>query len=245
MMNKNNFVVKTIHYKGINLTELLVTLVITSLLLIGSIDMMSYMFRQNANFNNDISMKQSKMISIERIKTKIREAADVYSNGTSLKIPSQSGSLTVTTGSRALAAFVPVFDSSGNVVQPTGTTTSFLGIAFSIITESQWDGINSGKYVLIETNYSVNLAVSSTDALTITGTLPSDWSSGTSYLIAKNLSPANLTTMGTQAFNVQGNIVSFAFVPANNVIYFGSTSGVANIDDRANLNTVNFRNYRR
>lgn len=224
--------------------ELLVTLVVTGILLIGTIDMMSNLFEEHATYNDDIQAKQSKMISNERITTKIREGANIYGNGTVLTIPTQISSTSVTTGNRAVAVLVPQFDSAGNLIQPSGTTTSFKGVAFSIITQSQWDG-TSGDYVLIETEYNVNLTIDSTDSLLVSGTLPNNWSTGKSYLIEKDLKPATFTTMGTQAFNVQGNIVTFAFVPTPKAIYFASTSGVANIDDRLYLNTVNFRNFRR
>lgn len=224
--------------------ELLITLVVTGVLLVGTIDMLANLFEEHINYNNDIQSTQSKMISNERITSKIREGANIYSNGSSLTIPTQNSSVSVITGNRAIAALVPKFNSSGNLIQPSSSTTSFKGIAFSIITQSQWDG-TSGNYVLIETDYDVDLPISAYDPLLVTGTLPNNWSNGQSYLIEKNLQPATLTTMGTQAFNVQGDIVNFAFVPTPTAIYFASTNGVASIDDRAYLNTVNFRNYKR
>ena len=122
---------------------------------------------------------------------------------------------------------------------------AFTAIAFSLIPEADWNGEASGKYVLIETNYDVSLTTDSDDPLKIIGTLPSNWSSGKSYLIAKDFLPANLSTMGTKAFDVQDDLVTFAFVPTPNAVYFASANGVENINDRAYLAAVNFRNYRR
>lgn len=236
---------KLSYKKGVNLMELLITLVITGVLLIGIIDMTAFLLNQNVTFNDDVLAMQSKSISSERITSKIREAANRYNNGVVITLPAEGASVQVTTGNEAVAVFVPKFDSSGNVEQPSSSTTSFKGIAFSIIPEADWNGGTSGKYVLIETNYDINLATASDDPLKITSTLPSDWSSGKSYLIAKDFVPANLSTMGTKAFDVQDDLVTFAFVPTPNAIYFASDNGVKNIDDKAYLNTINFRNYRR
>lgn len=225
--------------------ELLITLVITGVLLIGIIDMTAFLFDEHVTFNNDVFAMQSKMISGERITTKIREASSRYNNGVSINIPVENASVAVITGNESIAVFVPKFDSSGNVEQPTPSTTNFKGIAFSIIPEADWNGGSSGKYVLMETNYDVNLATDANDPLKITSTLPSDWSSGKSYLIAKDFVPANLSTMGIKAFDVQDDLVTFAFVPTPNAVYFASANGVKNIDDKAYLNTISFRNYRR
>jgi len=225
--------------------ELLITLVISSILLIGAIDMTAFLFNQNVTFNNDVQAMQSKTISAERITTKIREAASRYDNGIVITLPVEGASVQVTTGNESIAVFVPKFDSSGNVEQPTSSTTSFKGIAFSIIPEADWNGGTSGKYVLIETNYDVNLATAANDPLKITASLPNNWSSGQSYLIAKDFVPANLSTMGIKAFDVQDDLVTFAFVPTPDAIYFASSDGAENIDDKAYLTAVNLRNYRR
>ncbi len=93
---------------------------------------------------------------------------------------------------------------------------------FSIIPEADWNGGTSGEYVLIETNYDVNLGTAVNDPLKITDALPSSWSGGKSYLVAKDFVPANLSTMGTSAFDVQDGVVTFAFVsnPKSNLFCF-------------------------
>lgn len=231
--------------KGVNLIELLITLVITAFLLMGATGMIASLFQQDASFTNDIEAKQSKMISLERISTKIREASTVYNKGTSIAIPAEGSSVSVTTGTESLAVFIPKFDSSGNIIQPSSSSTSFTGIAFSIIPEADWNGGDSGNYVLIETNCDFTLTTASNDPLKVISTYPSDWSGGNSYLISKDFVPASLSTMETDAFNVQDNIVTYAFVPTPKAIYFASDEGVENIQDEAYLTTVNFRNFRR
>jgi len=225
--------------------ELLMALAITGVMLIGTINLTSSLFNEHVTFNNDVLAMQSKSISAEKITTKIREAASRYNNDVSITLPVEDASVQVMTGNESIAVFVPKFDASGNVLQPSSSTTSFKGIAFSIIPEADWDGSSSGKYVLIETNYDVDLTTSSEDPLKITSSLPADWSGGKSYLIAKDFVPATLSTMGTRSFDVQDDLVTFAFVPTPKAIYFASANGAKNVDDKAYLNTVNFRNYRR
>lgn len=231
--------------KGINLIETLITIVITAILLLGIIDMTAFLFDEHVVFNNDVQAMQSKSISAERLISKIREASTRYANNTTITIPVEGGTADVITGDEAVAVFVPQFDSSGNIIKPTSSTTSFKGIAFSIIPEADWNGGTSGEYVLIETNYDVNLGTAVNDPLKITDALPSSWSGGKSYLVAKDFVPANLSTMGTSAFDVQDGVVTFAFVPTPKAIYFASPDGAKNVEDKAYLTTVAFRNYRR
>lgn len=219
-------------------------MVIISILLLGTIDMTSVMFNQQAIYNNDVQAKQAKNISNERILSKIREAASVYNENVIIDIPLESSTYKITTGEDSIAVMVPKFDSTGNVSQPTSTSTNFTGIAFSIIPESNWNGKSNGKYVLIETNFDITLNTTAADPLKITQSLPLNWTSGESYLIAENLEPANLSYMGQKAFDIEGDLVTFAFVPNPNCVYFGSPDGSKTINDKPFLASTQFRNYR-
>ncbi len=225
---------------GINLTELIMVCVITGFILLSTSEMMQASFQGQIDYNKNLSVKQYKNVVSERISSKIREAAKAYYSTLSLSIPYNGYSYSVVPEQEALAVLIPKFDSSGDIVQPSSGMTTFAGVAFSIIADPE----ENGSYILVETHAEFDLATSTSDPLAITVTLPSSWSGGQSYVIAKNLQPASFTNLGSTAFDVEGDMANYAFVPSGEDLFFPSPSGTTSIDDGEYLTRCQFRNYR-
>lgn len=235
--------------KGVSLIEALITAVVTAIIVISMVDVLSRMVVAQSDLNNDIHAKQTNLNIEERISTDLREGVYTYTNGTTITIPVSSSYTTVINGSNAIAVLIPVFASDGGLATPSSNVTSFVGKAFSIIPESTWNGINSGKYVIIETmlnDHSLNILTDINDSLLINAPPPTDWRNGTSFLLGKNLKPANFKTMGSTAFNINSsrNGINYAFTPKSGYTYFPSSSGSATIDDTSYLTGIIFKNWR-
>ena len=243
-------IVKTNLKSGFTLMEMMVVTLIVSIILISTIDVASRAFDAKFKFDNIAKARQEKVDITSRITSKIKEASAVYTSSQTITIPANGSNVSVVGENETLAVLVPKFDSNGNVVQPTpGTTTLFTGIAFTIIPAATWYNDNEnhkydGKYVLLETTADFNLGVSAADALKVTGALPTSWSGGQTYLLADNLKPAVTDNLGNIPFDVESDMVSFAFVPKGEHIYFPSADGTEEIDDGPNLTSCTFRNYR-
>jgi hypothetical protein len=231
--------------KAVSLMELIMVLLVMGILLIPTIDLMSSMLIAQADFSNNLQAKQIKLNITERIVSGLREGSYIYSNGSSLLIPTISSSTIASVGSESIAVLIPVFQSDGSVEYSESTNeTSFRGVAYSIIPESTWNGNNTGQYVIVETIYNTSLTTDPDDKLKITETAPIDWSLGSSFLLADKLEPATLTNMGTNAFNINNSIVTFSFVPGSTTTYFASSNGTSSIDDTSYISSVVVQNSR-
>lgn len=228
--------------KAISLMELIIVLAIIAVLIIPTIDLMSSMLIAHADYNNNLNAKQIKLNMSERITNGIREGAYIYPANTSLTIPTMSSTATTTVGTSAIAVLVPVFTTDGSIEYSNTTgKTSFKGIAYSIIPGSSWAS-GTDDYVLVETVYNTSLSVDPDYNLEITETAPVNWGSGSSFMLAGKLEPARLTNMGTTAFNINNNIVTFGFVPGASTTYFPSSSGSASVDDTPYISSVVVQN---
>lgn len=232
--------------KGFSLLETLMVTLIMGFLLLATMDMLSSAFNAQAHLEKDIKTKQSKVIASEKIVSIAREASAALYSTSTLTIPVKSSIITVTPENQSLAIFVPKFDSNGAVIRPTSSSTSFEAIAYSIVPKSYWDSTSTGSsdYILVETHMDVNLATTAIDALKITQTLPSDFSSGVTYLLAEDFKPAQMTKIGTTAFDVEGDMVSFSLVPRDGFVYFPSSNGTITVDDSRYLTSFKFKNFR-
>ncbi|OGI16568.1 MAG: hypothetical protein A2287_04610 [Candidatus Melainabacteria bacterium RIFOXYA12_FULL_32_12] len=233
-------------YKNaVTLVEVIMVLVLMSILIIPTIDLMSSMMISQADFVKNLQSKQVKLNITERITSGIREGSYIYPDSTSLTIPTMSSTTNVNIEDQAIAVLVPVFTSSGSVEYSNATgKTSFKGVAYSILPQSTWNGGNSNKYVLVETIYNTQISTNSEDPLELTGNATINWGSGTSYLLADNLEPANQTVMGTNAFDINNNIITFGFVPGGTATYFPSSSGTNQLDDTPYVSSVVVQNTR-
>ncbi|MFH0702999.1 MAG: hypothetical protein V2B14_05620 [bacterium] len=240
---------------GLSLLEILLTFALMGILILPTIDVMSSMVISQAAFNNDVSAKQTKLSSTERIATSIREGSYIYSEYTQLTVPTSSSSTSVTIGDKAVAVLVPQFESDGDVKQPSIGITSFKGVAFSLIPKGTWESSTSEQtqtqqqydtgaeeYVLVETTYDIDLAVDTDDPLLISGTIPTDWSNGDSYLLGTNFKPATFTVMSTKTFKIDGDIITFGFVPTAEATYFSSYGSSKIVDDTPYITSVVIRN---
>ena len=235
--------------KGMSLIEVLITSVIIVIIVVSMVDLLSSMVIAQSNLNNDIQAKQTNLNIEERIATALKEGVYTYANGTLITIPTSNSYTTVTNGSNAIAVLIPAFASDGSLINPSTNVTSFVGEAFSIIPENTWDGVNSGKYVIIETSYSdntLNISTDPNDSLLINASPPRNWKNGTSFILGKNLIPASFTNMGTTAFSINSTAsgINYAFVPNAAYTYFPSSSGSKIIDDTSYLSSVTFKNWR-
>ena len=113
-------------------------------------------------------------------------------------------------------------------------------MAFSILPNPD----DEGSYILIETTTEFDLITDVSDPFAIKSSLPSDWTAGESYIISENLKPATFTNLGTDAFDVEGDMVNFSFIPSEGNVYFPSTTGSVNINDGEYLTRCKFRNFR-
>lgn len=229
---------------GMTLLETLMSCIILGFLLLSTVGMLSSAFNAEVKVEKDIKTKQAKLNSTDRIISKTREAAAVYYSNTPITIPIKGTNRTITPETNSLVVLVPKFDTLGAVIRPTASTTTFQGIAFSIVPKSYWDSTCNGPYVLLETNIDVNLTTTALDPLKINQTLPTSWSGSSTYLLADNLSPATTTVLGTTAFDIEGDIVDFSLTPRESVIYFPSPSGTKTVDDSRSLSSLQFRNFR-
>ena len=226
---------------GITLTEAVIVCLITGFLAISAADMISSSFESEIAYSKNIRARQYKNVISEMISSQVKEASKAYYHPLTLSIPFKSNTYTVLPEENSLAVLIPKFDSNGNIIQPSSGTTTFTGIAFSIISDPDK---NDGSYILIETNTEFNLATNLNDPFVLTGSLPTDWGTGTTYVIADNLIPAFFTNLGNNEFDVEGDMVNFAFVPKNGNIYFSSNAGSLSINDGEYLTRCKFRNFR-
>lgn len=229
--------------KALTLIELLMVCTIMGFMLVPTIGMMSEAFNAQVGIEGDIHSKQSKAGVEQVIFSKLIEASSVYYFANNLSILINGTMVTLSPEENAIAVLIPQMDDDGNVIQPSTNVTSFLGVAFSIVPASSW-GDNSDKYVLLESEADFDLQVSSVDPLQITQSLPDQWSTATTYLVADNLMPAEMTNLGTTAFDVENNIVSYAFVPQDGLLYFPAPDGIEIVDDSQFLTSCMFRNFR-
>ena len=234
--------------KGFNLIELVIVCLITSLLTLATVEVANNAFEAQAGHNLNTRAKQNKNAISERISSKIKETSKAYYSPLAVSIPLGGSIYSLTAEQECLAVIIPKFDEFGDLIQPSAGTTTFTGVAFSIILDPDKD---DGTYVLVETNAEFDLATNLSDPVTLTDaqaeTMPTDWSSGESFVLADNLSPGNFATLGGTAFNVDvlsKDRVDFAFVPYKGKVYFPSSSGTVNIDDTGYLTRCKFRNYR-
>lgn len=236
---------KKMFKNGLSLAELLTVSAVIAIIMIPTIDFMSTMFINQADFNTNIHSVQTKLDLTERISSAIREAAYVYPDGTFLTLPAMASSVIKLVGYSTVAVLVPTFNANNTVIQPSSNTTRFEAVAYSLMSENSWSGNNTGKYVLIEARcQNIDLAVSSGDNLAITGTPPTDWSNCSPNKLGTNFKPAILQTMGTNAFNIDGNMVTFGFVPKAQAIYFPSIWGSLTLDDRPYITSITAKNAR-
>lgn len=226
--------------KGLTLLELLIVCVIMATILVPCVGMLTEAFKSQVDIEQDIKTRQTKIDISQMILSKIREGSASYYSGNSLSLPINGSTVSVSPEDNTLAVLTPVFDSSGNLVQPSTNVTRFNAIAFSILPKQ-----GSSNYQLWEVRATLDLQVSSADALKTTQTLPSSWSNAQSYLVSDELKPANMTNMEQTAFDVEGDSVSFSFVPKDEVIYFPSSQGGStSIDDSRYITACTLRNYR-
>ena len=231
--------------KAINMIEVLMAVVIMGFLIIPTIDLMSSMVASQADFAGNLKAKQIKLNVTERITSNIREGSYIYPDGASLTIPTMTSSTSVTVGNQTVAVLVPTFNADGTVNYSNSTgKTSFKGVAYSIIPESTWNSGSSGEYVLVETIFNTQLSVDTEDTLDLTESATVDWASGSSYALADNLMPANQTIMGSTAFDIDDNIITFGLVPEGTTTYFPSSSGTAQVDDTPYISSVVIQNIR-
>lgn len=236
---------KAFSIKAVSLMELLIVMSVIGVLVIPTIDLMSTMLAAHADYNNNIRAKQIKLDVTERITSGIREGAYIYPAATTITIPTISSSTGVVVETNSIAILSPVFRSDGSVEYSdiTGKTT-FTGIAYSIVPESSWNGSGSGNYVLVETTLNKELLTDSDDPLTLAESAPVDWSTGSSNLLADNFEPAIQSVMGTDAFLIENNIITFGFVPGAKTTYFPSESGTKEVDDTPYISSVVVQNLR-
>lgn len=235
--------------KGFSLLEILITSLILAVMTISTVSFMSSFVIAEVNFNNDLLNKQDKISLYQRLSDDLKHAAYVYKDNTVLTIPTQSSTRTVTNTVNAIAVLIPKFNTDGTLIMPTSTTTTFTGIAFSIIPESAWNGKISSKSVLIQTvlnSTSLNLTIDTNDPVTIMSTPPTNWSAGESYLIAEDLKPARFVEMGQDAFYIseKRDCVEFGFIPRDSAIYYPSPSGTKTMDDDQFVTNIALRNWR-
>lgn len=235
--------------KGITLLEVLVAAVVMAIIIIPTIDFMSSFVKAEADFNSSIKNKEDKLNLSDKIAGYLKPASYIYQTGTTLTIPTSSSTTTVKNGQNSIAFLIPEFNTDGTLVMPTSTTTKFTGVAFSIIPEEIWDGKNTEKYMLIQTNFkssTLYLPTDTNDSLILTASPPLNWSTGSSYIMADNLKPAIFDNMGTNAFNIASSRdkATFAFIPKADYLYFPSNSGQKTLDDSEYLTNINLRNWR-
>ena len=229
--------------KGLSLTEAVIVCLITAVLTLSAVEMLSHAFAGEVGINKNIRARQYKNAISERISSKIKEGSKPYYSTLSLSIPINESLYSVQPEAEALAVLIPKFNADGTVVQPSTGVTTFKGVAFSIVPGSVVDS-DKTDYVLLETNAEFDLSTNLSDPITISESLPTDWGSGESYVLAENLKPANFTNLGSDAFDVEGNQVNFAFIPMEGNVYFPSSSGSQNINDGKYITRCQFRNFR-
>ncbi|OGI00616.1 MAG: hypothetical protein A2Y25_04490 [Candidatus Melainabacteria bacterium GWF2_37_15] len=235
---------KNLAKNGLSLIELIIVCMITGVLLLSTAEISSRAFEAQVGHNLSTRAKQNKNAISERISSKVKEAVKAYYSPLTVSIPFEGYVYSLNAEQNCLAVLIPKFDEDGDFIQPSAGTTTFTGVAFSIVLDPEED---DGTYVLIETNAEFDLATSLSDPLAISVPLPSDWSGGESFVLADNLSPGNFTNLGGIAFDVKDpekDTVDFAFVPYGGNVYFPSPTGTVNINDSDYLTRCQFRNYR-
>ncbi|MFW5879766.1 MAG: type II secretion system protein [bacterium] len=239
-MSKNN------KQYGISLIELVMACLITGILTLSAAEMLGGAFDAQIGHNRNIRAKQHKNILTERISSIIREGSRSYYREISLIIPVNGNSYTVQPEINSLAVLIPKFNTDGTLVQPSSGYTTFRGVAFSIIPQdvAVGDSADPGVYAIVETRIEFDLATKLSDPISINDSLPSDWTNGNSYILAKELKPAIFTNLDSEAFYLEGNRIKFAFVPDGGNLYFPSENGSINIDDGKYLTGCHLRNFR-
>lgn len=237
--------VLTSKHKGFTLSELLVVSLMTAMVTLASIDMIAQCFQVEVSYNKYLKAKQTKNNISGRIINKIKETTKTYYNGTSLQIPISGTVVSVDAENETLAVLLPKFDSNGDIIQPNSNTTTFKAVAFSVIAKSVIDSnAENDTFVLVETSTEFDLTVTLDNPLYIQDSLPTDWSSGKSQVLADNLRPANFENLYHTLFDIEGDMVNFAFVPKDGYVYFPSSQGTESIDDSEYITRCQFENFR-
>ena len=243
--NRKTKILPTCYKSGISLTEAIIVCLMTSILTLSAVEMISHAFGSQVAVSKNVKARQYKNNLSERISSKIKEGSKPYYSTLSLYIPIREYSYSVQPEVDSLAVLIPKFNTDGSIVQPSTNVTTFIGVAFSIVPQYMVDpNKDTNSYVMVETTVEFDLVSSASDPVVINQTLPTDWSGGESYVLAENLLPATFKNLGTEAFDVEGDQVNFAFVPASGNIYFPSYYGTKTIDDSQYLTRIQFRNFR-
>lgn len=234
---------------GVTLIEMLTAVVILSIITIPTIDLLSSFVTIESQFNADIKAKQHELNITEKMVQSIRPAAYVYKDNSTLTIPTQNGSTSVVNGVDSIAVLIPQFKADGTITMPSATTTTFQGIAFSIIPESSWDGSSSSKFVLVQTIFNstdLDIKIDTNDPILIQDDPTTEWSTGNSYLLAANLKPGYFDNFLGDAFIISENrdAIEFALVSKADGLYFPSSSSSISIDDTGQISSVMLRNSR-
>lgn len=235
--------------KGFSLIEAIVASAVLGIMMVSTIDFMSSFMVAESTFNNEIANRQDKLNLLERLSSSIKPATYVYKPDTTIYIPTQNSTTSVTNNVNAIAVLVPKFNADGTLKMAGTNITQFSGVAFSIIPRKTWDGTNSNKYVLLQTildNSSLDISTDPNDSLQIMVVPTTNWANGKSYVLADDLMPATTTNMGNDAFATETDRdkVKFSFIPKANGTYFPSDSGTEMIDDNQYMMSVSLRNWR-
>ncbi|HSA06466.1 MAG TPA: hypothetical protein P5556_04745 [Candidatus Gastranaerophilales bacterium] len=232
---------KNTYRKGITLIETLLVCLITGLLAFSASQILAGSYEAQIGYNKNIRAKQHKNSISERISSRVKEAAKAYYSPLTISVSFKDTIYDVLPENNSLAVMIPKFDLNGEVIKPSSGVTTFIGVAFSIIPDPDKQ---DGTYILIETNAEFDLATSLSDPFVINQSLPESWEAGESYVISDNLMPATFSNLGTDAFDVEGDMVNFAFAPINGNIYFPSDSGSISVNDGEYITRCQFRNFR-
>lgn len=212
--------------KGLTLIEILVALTLITILFFPMIELLNSSFLAEYNNRMNVETKGFREIALNRMSSTLKQASYLYD--TSITIPTEKGSYTVTPGSTAIVALIPSYDEDGDIIQ-TDNDTEFDAYTYALIPANEYySNTTSTDMVLVESYNNFICTTTTDDPTKPASTCETNWTdTASTNVIFEKAKPGRFTSYYSTFNNKTSSQIEIVFGSKDGIIYYPATSGTS------------------